>query len=437
MRAARTSQFDKSSYAAMRSRAAGSPLLAAALLAAVAWTGCAVEAPEDLGGWETVDSVLTAWTQDGRIPGAVAYVSVEGRPFFHRAYGYGQVKHMDPGWDVVDLVDPLPMDTTWTFDLASLTKVLYTTYGAMFLVDDGLLDLDAPIQETLPDFRGEDKERVTARHLLSHASGIRPWWPLYYHADSREGALAVIDSMPLVRPPGQARVYSDLGFMVLESLLDTKAPRGLQSLVERRLYEPLQLDGTDFGLPGFLHDRPFAPTSHGNPYERKMIEDPNFGYEYTGDPEGWSGWRDYTLISQVNDGNAYHAFGRKAGHAGLFSTAKETAMLVEPLLAAGNWRGLQLVSPVTVRTFLMEQLQGQALGWWIPAVDFAPEGSFYHTGFTGVFAMGIPACEAAIAILTNRQNVGVDGLGRYPDTEVLEREATRGVLAALRRAGRC
>jgi CubicO group peptidase (beta-lactamase class C family) len=157
-----------------------------------------------------------------------------------------------------------------------------------------------------------------------------------------------------------------------------------------------------------------------------MVHDSTFGYRIEGDPNAWSGWRRYTLVGEVNDGNAYHAFQGIAGHAGLFSTARELGVLLQIMLDRGFYDGRQYLAPEIVDTFLKPAGEGQALGWQVP--DYAPQGSFAHTGFTGTFVLGVPERRLGIVLLTNRQNVGIDERGYYPDVGPLRRAVAVALL---------
>jgi CubicO group peptidase (beta-lactamase class C family) len=124
-------------------------------------------------------------------------------------------------------------------------------------------------------------------------------------------------------------------------------------------------------------------------------------------------------VGEVNDGNAYHAFGGVAGHAGLFSTAEELQVLLQLLLDRGEYGGRRYLSAALVDSFLAPTGDGQALGWQTP--DYAPPGSFAHTGFTGTFVLGVSPDALGVILLTNRQNTGLDGSGYYPDVGPLQR----------------
>lgn len=414
-------------------------LHAAVLVAAVSVSGCE-PAPTDHTGLARADSVISAWVAEERIPGAVFLVTREGETVWREAYGaaqlfgYGRGQYADPD-GIERLEAPVPMTPETLFDLASVTKVMATTLAVMRLVDDELVDPAAPVATYLPDFAEGDRGPITVRHLLTHTSGLRQWVPTYYHAENADEAYGYIRGLPLGWPVGADRHYSDLGFMVLGRLVEEVSGRDLDAFVEEELYAPLGLARTGFrrrsdggggtGSGGSAVPGSFAATSHGNPFERRMVHDPDFGYVIEGDPETWSDWRERTLVGEVNDGNAFHAFRGVAGHAGLFSTADELATLLQLLLQEGEVGGRRLLAPGTVRTFLTETVDGQALGWQLPS--YAPAGSFGHTGFTGTFVLGVPTQGLAIVLLTNRQNVGVDAETQYPDVGPLQQAVTRFV----------
>lgn len=384
-------------------------VLAAVLAPAVPVSGQTPEAAD-------ADALVASWVDQARIPGAVLLVVQDGRVVIEKAYGWRQLG--EPS---------LPMSRGTVFDLASVTKVMATTFAVMLLVDGGRVALDAPVAEYLPDFRGGGKETITIRHLLTHRSGLPQWVPTYYHADNAADAYAYIRDLPLGWPVGEGRHYSDLGFMVLGRLVERVAGESLDRFLAAEFYGPLGLSSIGFRPRGTSgpDGGPYAATSHGNPYERRMVYDADFGYRIPGNPAAWDGWRLRTLVGEVNDGNAWHAFRGVAGHAGLFSTARELGVLLQLLLNRGEVGGRRSLSPETVATFLTATGDGQALGWQVP--DYAPAGSFAHTGFTGTWVLGVPARGLAVVLLTNRQNAGVDERGTYPDLGPLQ----RGVAEAL------
>lgn len=384
-----------------------------------------VEASATLPGVHSADSIVRAWVDSGVVPGAVLSIVHDGSLLWERAYGYAQ---LDP---------PVAMETTTTFDLASVTKVMATTFAAMILVDRGALELDTPIRSVLEDFEGEGKEYITPRHLLTHRGGLYAWQPTYYAAEDRDAAYAYIRDLPLPWAVGEERHYSDLGFMLMGRLVETISGQTLDAFVADELYEPLGLEST--GYRRNTPDAPpvragnFAATSRGNPFENRMVHDTAFGYRFAGDPDSWSGWRNRQLLGEVNDGNAHHAFGGVAGHAGLFSTAQDLQVLMQLLLekrAGGDGAAGPgpLIADSVIDQFLVDSGDDQALGWQIP--EYASAGSFTHTGFTGTWVLGVPDAALSVVLLTNRQNGGVDRETRYPDVGPLQIAVARALLGS-------
>ncbi|MDX1492524.1 MAG: serine hydrolase [Longimicrobiales bacterium] len=418
-------------------------MLAAGLFAA---EGCS-KAPGD-PSLQKADSIVEAWVASERVSGAVLLVRRQGETVLHQAHGWAQLYEYGTGQyerpDGIRRMDsPVPMSPGTVFDLASVTKVMATTMALMLLVDEEVVDLDAPVVTYLPDFTGDGRDAITVRHLLTHTSGLPQWLPTYYHASAAPAAYEYLRTVPLEWPVGAERRYSDLGFMLLGRIVQEVSGESLDSLVRRRIYRPLGLTATGFrpvestpasdshATDGAGESGDYAATSHGNPFERRMVTDPDFGYRIDVDPSAWNGWRTRTLRGEVNDGNAFHAFGGVAGHAGLFAEARELGVLLQLLLDRGNHPGGQLFREETVGTFLEPAIEGQALGWQLPA--YAPAGSFGHTGFTGTFVLGVPRDSLAVVLLTNRQNVGVDAETRYPDVGPLQSAVTEALTGSAGR----
>ena len=370
------------------------------------------------------DSLIMRAIQEEGLPGAVLLVAQDHEIVFHKAYGHAQ-KYTYGG---ASMETPEPMTKEHRFDLASLTKVLATTFGIMMLVDEGALALEDPVHQYLPAFSSTNKDSVTLRHLLSHTAGLYPWKPLYYHAGNRDDTYTYIANLDLAYPVGAQRRYSDLGFMLLGYLIEEVSGQALDVFMNERLYIPLGLSKTGF-TPA---EGPFAATSHGNPFEKRMVADDDFGYVCDEDPESFTEWRTYVLRGEVNDGNAHHAHQGVAGHAGLFSTAQEVNTLLGLLLHPET---NPLISPETISIFLTPTDTGHGLGWamaapFLPVLD-PPKGTFGHTGFTGTFAVGIPANNLSIVLLTNRQQTDVGPDGRYRSLTELRQSVVAAVLDEL------
>lgn len=356
-----------------------------------------------------------------RIPGAVFLVARNGVVLHERAFGYAQLND----YNMHRLASPRPMRVTTQFDLASVTKVMATTFAVMLLADRGRIDVNAPVSRYLPDFAGPHLDSITVRHLLTHSAGLVQWQPLYYHASNSTETYAVIRDMPLEWGVGSGRHYSDLGFMLLGDIVQRVSGEPLDAFLEKQLYRPLGLRSTVFN-PRSRGFTDFAATEQGNVYEHHMVYDSTFGYRYRGDPTAWNGWRDHVLDGEVDDGNSWYANGGVAGHAGLFSTAGDLGVLLDLLGAGGVYRGKRYLSADVVRRFLTPDEFSNYLGWMLPAG--MPPGSFAHNGFTGTYVLGVPDFGLSVVLLTNRQNMGTDARGYFPDVAPLQRDVARAIV---------
>ncbi len=377
-----------------------------------------------------IDSLLQSEVNAEHVAGAVIQVMQNGKVLHRKAYGYADLYN----YHLVKLDTPVVMTTDKMFDLASLTKMFSTTFGIMMLVDRGKIKLDAPVKTYLPEFSGGAKDSITIRHLLTHTAGLYQWKPLYYHASTSLETRKYIASLPLEYKVGAARHYSDLGFMLLGYIIEQVSGKRLDQFMAENLYQPLGLQHTAFNPKqhGFTN---FAATSQGNPFEYHMVADDNFGYHCTEDVDSWNGWRHYTLIGEVNDGNSYYANQGIAGHAGLFSTVDDLQKMLNLLLAKGEFHGKELISESVINEFLTKDKYDNGLGWAMDpeviSAKGAPPGTFGHTGFTGTNVVVMPAYKLSIILLTNRQNVGPQPNGYYYNLNPTRQKIVDLVLASL------
>ncbi|MGH1564735.1 serine hydrolase domain-containing protein [Mumia sp. DW29H23] len=311
---------------------------------------------------------LLALGPDGRHPASAALGVVAGES---REVAVG-------GWAVLPDGDGpgVPMSRDTLIDLASVTKVAVTTLLVMQLVADGRLDLADPVRRYLPAFAGDGKDDVTLEHLLTHTAGLRPWWPLYAETTDRDAAVRWVEAAPLVSAPGTAWAYSDLGLILAGRVVEEVTAMPLGEAFRTRVAEPL-------GLRAQLG--PVAP-------ERAAVSADDDAYEYamvtTGTPyavpfgpERFVGWRETPLRGAVRDGNAAHALGGVAGHAGLFAT-------VDDLLTLGTAVRRGEIVPHDVLARFAEPSAAnaeQAVGFRrrVLSVDGEDVTLLHHPGFTG------------------------------------------------------
>ncbi len=351
--------------------------------------------PADVGldptAMQRIDRLVESAILGGAAPGAAVAIGRHGR--IVKLRGYGRLDWRDGFRTVTDET---------IYDLASLTKVVATTTAAMMLVDDGALDLDAPIARYLPEWSDRPERRsVTVRNLLLHDSGLPAWAPLHPESAGRAAYRARIAGLRLQSTPGERTAYSDLGFMLLAMIVEEVSGQPLDEFLEQRLFEPLGMSDTGYNPLGWdvrtgAADDEITLLGRIAPTER------------TGTT------RDGFIHGIVHDENA-RGLGGVAGHAGLFSTARDLAAFVEMLLNGGFYGGHRVLDPATVEQFTRRfgAQSTRGLGWDTPgestsAGDYFSFDSFGHTGFTGTSIWADRERDVFVILLTNRVNPSRD-----------------------------
>ncbi|PWT94583.1 MAG: hypothetical protein C5B52_19640 [Bacteroidetes bacterium] len=376
-----------------------------------------------------IDSIIQSQVDADKIPGAVIQIKKAGQIIYTNAYGYAQ--KYDYNHQLLN--PPEKMTVNHMFDIASLTKVVGTTTSIMLLVDRGLLKVDDPVSKYIPDFNVTHKDSITIRHLLTHTSGIIEWYPMYYRSKNKTEVFKLIASLPLKYPVGAGRHYSDLGFTILGEIIEKVSGMPMQDFMQQNIFIPLQMLHTTYNPLQSKNFNLIAATSHGNPYEHRMVYDSTLGFQPKDiDPKQWDGWRTYTLRGEVNDGNAWYANGGISGAAGLFSTVGDLQKLTDMLMNKGRVGSKQFISEKTVHLFLTKDKFNNGLGWMMDSsssfMKHVPEGSFGHTGFTGTSIVAIPQSGISIILLINRQNTGLQKNGTYYDVTPIRQAVCAAVL---------
>jgi CubicO group peptidase (beta-lactamase class C family) len=378
---------------------------------------------------KTVDSILQGAVDSKLIPGAVIEIKKDNQIICRKAFGFAE-RNDDNN---KPLAHPVPMTTDDLFDLASLTKVVGTTTSIMLLVDRGFIKVDDPVGKYIPAFNADDKKQITIRNLLTHTAGLITWYPLFYRAHNKQEAYKLIDELPLAFPVGKSRHYSDLGFILLGEIIEKVSGMPLDQFDKKNIFIPLGMHHTMYNpLASGLFTK-FAATSHGNPYETRMVHDTSLGFVFKEiNPDQWNGWRTYTLRGEVNDGNAWYALKGVSGHAGLFSTIDDLQKLVDMLMNRGRVGGKQFISEKMIQLFLTQDDFKNGLGWMMDPGDSymknGPAGSFGHTGFTGTSIAVVPSLKLSVILLINRQNMGLLPTGSYYNPNPLRKELFEAVL---------
>lgn len=355
-----------------------------------------------------IDSIIQEQVDQDKIPGAVIQIKKGKNILYKNAYGYAQKYDFDH-----KQLNPLEkMTSQHLFDLASLTKAIGTTTSIMILADKGLLRVDDPVSKYIKAFDTSEKREITIHHLLTHTAGLYEWYPLYYKASNKQESYMLIEELPLMFPVGGQRRYSDLGFVLLGEIIEIVSKLPLEQFMQQNIFNPLGMKNTTFNPLSTGHFKKIAATSHGNPYEKRMVHDSTLGFKVKEiNPDQWKGWRNYTLKGEVNDGITWYANKGVSGAAGIFSTIDDIQKLVDMLVNKGKVGSKQFISKEIIKSFLTKDKFNNGIGWMMdpenPVIKNGPKGTFGHTGFTGTSIAVIPENNISIIILINRQNMGL------------------------------
>jgi uncharacterized protein YbbC (DUF1343 family)/CubicO group peptidase (beta-lactamase class C family) len=285
--------------------------------------------------------------------------------------------------------------------MASLTKILATTTSVMILVEDGRIRMNDRVASFIPGFERYGKGNITIRELMTHTSGLRPDLDLGDPWTGADTAIQLaIEEVP-TSPPGSHFVYSDINYILLGDIVRRVSGKPLNEFARERIFVPLGMKDTMFLPPASLRPR-IAPTQMCTPY-------------------GWpcEGPDMQMLRGVVHDPTARRMMG-VAGHAGLFSTAADTAIFCRMILNGGSYHGVRILSPLSVAKMTTpatdpELSNVRGLGWDIDSAfssnrgELLPIGSFGHTGFTGTSIWIDPVTREFVVFMSNR--VHPDGKG--------------------------
>ena len=320
---------------------------------------------------------LRAWLDEeiagGSFPGGAALVGSADRI----------VENAHAGWSAVEPErDALTAATR--FDLASLTKPLATGALARIALTRGLRLADPPARY-LAGFRQTRFEGITVERLLTHTSGLPAWFPMYARGEGVAAYRRTLAGFEPETAPGDAVVYSDVGFLVLGEVLEEFYGASLDAVFDELVARPAE------SAARFLPEAavPCASTERGDRFERRMTAERGLSYPR---------FRDGVVRGEVHDGNAFRR-GGVAAHAGLFGTAEDVWRLARRWLEPDGEPFRRDRTPDLPEARGLAWQGARGAGSAIP--EFSPR-TFGHTGFTGTSVWIDPDAESVAVLLTNR-----------------------------------
>ncbi|NIJ55418.1 glycoside hydrolase family 3 N-terminal domain-containing protein [Dyadobacter arcticus] len=367
------------------------------------------------GSWlKRIDEVANAAVNDHVFPGCEVLVARKGKIIYDKQFGG------------LNYRTPERVTSETIYDLASVTKVSATLQAIMLLYDRKQIDLDEKASFYLPELAETNKQNFTVRDLLMHRSGLVSFYPpLWDRTKTSAGGLlqeyysskadttyylqvapklfakaALRDSVWkwVIESPMNNRkdrsgsygfLYSDLGFLTLQKVVERVTGQPLNIFVAANIYEPLGLAYLGFNPLKRFPEKQIAPTEN-----------------------------DYRFRGQLLQGTVHDQMaaivGGVAGHAGLFGTARDLAILFQMNLWKGNYAGKRYFEQPTVPFFsrIYDESHHRGLGWDKAPADGnssyvssqASVNSFGHTGFTGTMVWIDPEEDLMFIFLSNRVN---------------------------------
>ena len=335
--------------------------------------------------------------------GAVVLAAHDGTVVAHEAVG-DALRYADGQGTELPADEQVPMRRDSIFDLASVSK-LFTSIAVLQQVERGRLDLDATVASYIPAFAAHGKDAVTVRQLLTHTSGLPAWLPLYSRWPTPEERIAAVYDVTPLAPPGTRYVYSDLNMITLGKLVEQSAGVPLDVAVRDGITAPLGMSDTGYNPPASEIDRIVA------------TED-----------QPWTGRG--VIRGTVHDENAW-SLGGVAGHAGVFSTARDLAVLAQAVLNKGAYGGQRILSEQSVQALLTDEntaFPGNAHGlgfeidqrWYMDALS--GPGTVGHTGYTGTSLVIDTRSRSFVILLTNRVHPSRDWGSNNPSRRAVARD---------------
>lgn len=360
----------------------------------------------DAGKLDKIDEVAATMIEKKAAPGARVLVVKDGTVIFDRSYGH------------LDYEKTAPVTSETVYDLASVTKVAATTLAAMFLHSRGELDLSKSVGDYLPELKKTNKGPLLLKDVLVHEAGLKAfiphynktlasgkWNPIYYQDSlSQDYSLPISNAMygrnslrdslwkwtieSELLPKPHNYVYSDLTMYFMQEIIERIVNQPINEFLEQQFYAPLGLQTLTFKPFEKLPLQQIAPTEKDQTFRNRQIQ----GF--------------------VHDPGAA-MYGGVAGHAGLFGTAQDLAVIMQLLLNGGSYGDVALLQPETIDAFTKRQSTRSRRGWGWDKPDpekgkggsagkLAPKSTFGHTGFTGTCVWADPENKLSYIFLSNR-----------------------------------
>jgi len=371
--------------------------------------------PEQVGmssdSLDAIEGIVAEMIEEEAAPGCQVFAIKDGQIVYEKAFGY----HTYEKKKKVEMDD--------VYDVASVTKVLATTISMMKLEESGLVNLSQPIDRYLPEIDTCDKGDIFIEDAMAHVGKLPGWIPFYKNTLDEKSE----KGKPLLSPKYYRKTesdsfnikiaediylrfdyrdsiyqriytcglrdtddyrYSDLGFYIFDKIISRVSNTPLDEFCETHFYHPLGLTETCFNPTKKISLDRIVPSEDDDYFRNGKVQ----GY--------------------VHDMGAA-MLGGVAGHAGLFSTAKELGILMQMLLNGGSFGGKTYLDPYTIRKYTTRHYKSSRRGLGFDMKETNPDktinmserasnSTFGHLGFTGTAVFADPEYNLVYIFLSNR-----------------------------------
>jgi CubicO group peptidase (beta-lactamase class C family) len=352
-----------------------------------------------------IDEIVKTAIAKGAMPGCQVLVAKSGMVIYDKAFG------------AFDYSGNHPVKTTDLYDLASCTKITATTMAAMYMVEQGKIDLEKTVKDYLTLPANNTIGNIKLRDLMLHEAGLTPFIPFYkksmesdearmanYRYESTPGFSLAVANKLFIRDDypetiwntiataeishERKFVYSDLSMYIMRRIIEQQAGMPFDKFVNAAFYGPMGLQRTMFKPAEQFPITDIAPTENDQLFRQQQIQ----GY--------------------VHDPGAA-MMGGVSGHAGLFANADDLAALFQMTLNGGEYAGLQFLNKNTIDQFTKKQSSISRRGYGFdkpepdknktnPCASETPLSTYGHTGFTGTCIWVDPDNQLIYIFLSNR-----------------------------------
>lgn len=360
-----------------------------------------------------IDSIAENGIKVKAYPGCQIVALKDGEVVYDKCFGHF----------TYDAAQPVTKEAV--YDIASLTKIFASTFAIMKLYDEKKIDLNEKLSDYFPYLKGTDKEDIRIIDIMTHQSGLKPWFPFYKYTIDEKGnysdvfrtaideshsvrvaenlyvsndyKYAIVDTIINSKLGEKKYKYSDVGFYFIPKIVEMVTNTPFEKYISDNFYKPLGVNNIFFKPLDHVDISKIVPTEDDKVFRKQLLR------------------------GDVDD-QAAALLGGVAGHAGLFANATDLAVMMQFLLNDGSYNGKKMFSSSTIRKFTSapfannDNFHGIGFNKLNRAAGIkhntaslkASDSSFGHTGFTGTFVWADPENQLVVVFLSNRVHPDAD-----------------------------